>query len=148
MAAAINNVVGKFIPSSLPAPDTFAGQTVLITGGTSGLGVAAAVHYLNLGAKEVIITARKASSTRAEEARQSILAQATGKGRSKQQQQQQNKKKDGEVTVMELDMNSYGSIRAFVDSLRQKYDATGGVDVVVLNAGVMNTVFVKSPEGA
>lgn len=145
MTAPINNVIGKFFPSSLPASDTFAGQRILITGGTAGLGVAAAVHYLNLGAKEVIITARKASSTRADEARQSILAA--------QCQNHNNKKggggNSGEVTVMELDMNSYGSICAFVEALRRKYDGTaGGVDVVVLNAGVMNTVFVKSPEGA
>lgn len=135
MTAVINNLAGKFIPSSLPPADAFAGQIILVTGGTSGLGVAAAVHFLNLGAQEIIITARKASSPRAEEAKRSILAQAKRKTTEKK----------GEVTVMELDMNSYDSCVKLVDSLEKSY--AGGLDAVVLNAGAMNSVFVESPEG-
>lgn len=144
MAARINNVVQKIIPPALPPADAFSGQTILVTGGTSGLGVAAAVHYLNLGAKEVIITARKATSARAEEAKQRILAQTSGGKKSKTKNSSNGK---GEVTIMELDMNSYASCLSLVDSLKAKY-AAGGLDVVVLNAGSMNNEFVKSPAGS
>lgn len=148
MAATISNIVGKFVPASLPAADTFAGQTVLVTGGTSGLGVAAAAHYLRLGAREVVITAREASSPRAEAARHAIL-NGGGKRPKKNKKGEGNSSGGvGEVTVMDLDMNSYASICAFVEALQHKYDATGGLGVVVLNAGVLNTEFIMSPEGA
>lgn len=138
MADLIANMVGKFVPSALPPADAFSNQTIVITGGTSGLGVAAAVHYLSLGAKEVIITARRASSLRAEEAKTNIL-KLVQKSKKKG-----NEASKGTVTAMDLDMNSYESCVAFVEQLKQR---EGGVDVVVLNAGAMNTVFVKSPQG-
>lgn len=136
---ALKSIIGKFVPSSLPSNDAFSGQTILVTGGTSGLGLAAAVHFLNLGADEVIITARNASSPLAEEAKRNILA----------------KKKvstTGQVTVMGLDMNSYASCAQLVDGLRRKFEEQGGtkkggLDVAVLNAGALNNKFVKSPEG-
>lgn len=124
---------GKFFPSHLPPPNTFAGQKVLVTGGTAGLGLAAAVHFLNLGAEEVIITARSASSSRAEGARQKILAAGPG-GSDK-------------VSIMELDMNSYASCVAFVEAVKGRFDATGGPDVIAFNAGVTNSQFRRSPEG-
>lgn len=144
MSVKITNVVQKFIPPALPPADAFAGQTILITGGTSGLGVAAAVHYLHLGAREIIITARKATSARAEEAKQTILAQTSG---GKKNKTKGSSDSHGEVTIMELDMNSYASCLSLVESLKAKYTA-GGLDVVVLNAGSMNTEFVKSPAGS
>lgn len=129
---------GKFFPSSLPPANAFAGQKVLVTGGTAGLGLAAAVHFLNLGAEEVIITARSASSARAEAARQKILASAghgAGKGTA------------GNVSIMELDMNSYASCVAFVEAVKGRFNAAAGPDVVVFNAGVTNSQFRRSPEG-
>ncbi|KAH8778905.1 hypothetical protein F5883DRAFT_600881 [Diaporthe sp. PMI_573] len=124
---------GKFFPSHLPPPNAFAGQKVLVTGGTAGLGLAAAVHFLNLGADEVIITARSASSARAEGARQKILAAGQGG--------------QGKVSIMELDMNSYASCVAFVEAVKGRFGATGGPDVIVFNAGVTNSQFRRSPEG-
>jgi NADPH:quinone reductase-like Zn-dependent oxidoreductase len=43
----------KFLLPSLPPPGTFKDKKVLITGASSGLGLAAAVHYINLGASLV-----------------------------------------------------------------------------------------------
>lgn len=129
----LKSLAGKFFPSTLPPPNAFSGQKVLVTGGTAGLGLAAAIHFLNLGADEVIITARSASSARAEGARQKILA--AGRGGS------------GEVGIMELDMNSYASCVAFVDAVKGRFAATGGPDVIVFNAGVTNSQFRRSPEG-
>lgn len=126
---------GKFFPPPLPPANAFAGQKVLVTGGTAGLGLAAAVHFLNLGAEEVVITARSASSPRAEGARQKILAAAAKGGAAA-----------GKVSIMELDMNSYASCVAFVEAVKGRFGA-GGPDVIVFNAGVTNSQFRRSPEG-
>lgn len=132
----LKSLTGKFLPSPLPPADAFAGQKVLVTGGTAGLGLAAAVHFLNLGADEVIITARDASSPRAEDARQRILAGHEGaKGTA------------GKVSIMSLDMNSYDSCLAFAEAVKGRFAAAGGPDVVVFNAGVTNSQFRRSPEG-
>jgi short-subunit dehydrogenase involved in D-alanine esterification of teichoic acids len=69
----------KFNLPPLPPPDSFTGKTILITGGTGGLGLAAAVHFVNLGAKSVIITARTVA--KGEQARASIEAQAREKSK-------------------------------------------------------------------
>jgi FlaA1/EpsC-like NDP-sugar epimerase len=45
----------KFLLPSLPPPGTFKDKKVLITGASGGLGLAAAVHYVNLGASLVRI---------------------------------------------------------------------------------------------
>ncbi|KAI3393358.1 hypothetical protein diail_4396 [Diaporthe ilicicola] len=129
-------LTGKFFPPPLPPADAFAGQKVLVTGGTAGLGLAAAVHFLNLGADEVVITARDASSPRAEGARQKILeGHGAGKGTA------------GKVSIMALDMNSYDSCVAFAEAVKGRFPATGGPDVVVFNAGVTNSQFRRSLEG-
>lgn len=138
-AMSLKALTGKFFPSPLPPANAFAEQKVLVTGGTAGLGLAAAIHFLNLGADEVVITARSASSTRAEAARQKILAAAAGHGSGKGA--------EGKVSVMELDMNSYASCVAFVEAVKGRFGATGGPDVVVFNAGVTNSHFRMSPEG-
>jgi NADPH:quinone reductase-like Zn-dependent oxidoreductase len=43
----------KFLLPSLPPPGTFKDKKVLITGASGGLGLAAAVQYINLGASLV-----------------------------------------------------------------------------------------------
>lgn len=136
MAELFRHIHARFVPTPLPSKGAFAGQTVLVTGGTTGLGLAAAVHFLNLGAAEVIITARKAASARAEDARQEILSQ-------------KDEDAEGMVTVMELDMNSYRSCVALVDGLKKRFDGGKGGDLgaAVLNAGVMNGRYIRSPTG-
>lgn len=130
-------LTGKFFPSALPSANAFAGQRIIVTGGTAGLGLAAAIHFLKLGAEEVIITARSASSARAEGARQKILA-AAGQGAEKSTA--------GKVSIMELDMNSYASCVAFAEAVKGRFGASGP-DAVVFNAGVTNSLFRRSPEG-
>jgi hypothetical protein len=46
----------KFLLPSLPPPGTFKDKKVLITGASGGLGLATAVHYVNLGASSVSIS--------------------------------------------------------------------------------------------
>ena len=58
--APIRRVVRRFVPVSLPSPETFDGQTVFIVGVTTGIGLAVAVHFATLGAN-IIITHRVSS---------------------------------------------------------------------------------------
>ncbi len=103
-----------------------------MVGATTGLGLASAVHFINLGAREVIITARNAH--RGQTAKEHIEAQTNTAGQHR-------------VKVMDVDMNRYSSIIAFVDRLKSQYSNDGGLDCVVLSAGTHNAGFVLSPEG-
>lgn len=103
----------KWVAPPLPPAGNFDGQTILVTGGTGGLGITSSIHFLNLGAEEVIITARKASSPRAEEARRKILAQRKDAAR-------------GEVSVMGLVVNSYDSCVRLVENLMTKLQGKEG----------------------
>ncbi|KAK8037026.1 short chain dehydrogenase/ reductase [Apiospora marii] len=126
MADLLYQAYMRLRPIPLPPPDTFAGQTAVVTGGTSGLGFATAVHLLRLGAAEVIISARDAARGRDTAAQIPSL---------------------GQVKVFELDMSRYDSVVAFAEKVRQIKKGTGGVDVVILNAGMIGTEYEKGPEG-
>ncbi|KAI1151750.1 hypothetical protein F4825DRAFT_476756 [Nemania diffusa] len=122
----------KWVPIALPPPDSFKGQTAVVTGGTSGLGLAAAAHLVNLGAAEVIITSR--NPARAEQALVA-LGKETG-GRSK-----------GVVRVVELDMNRYDSVVKLAEEVKKIRPGKGGVDFVLLNAGVIGIEYKTVDEG-
>ncbi|KAF3000511.1 hypothetical protein E8E14_006725 [Neopestalotiopsis sp. 37M] len=130
------DIMQKFIPDPLPDLGSFKGQAVLITGATSGLGLAAAIHFLNLGASEVIITAR--SPEKGESAKRNIEAAAAVR---------QVGSDGSKVHVLILDMNRYSSIVSFVDQLKQVRQGSGGIDYAVLNAGIGAPEFRQSPEG-
>ena len=130
MGAMARAIKAKWIAEPLPPPGSFKNQTILVTGGTSGLGLAFAVHVLNLGAKEVIITAR--NLPRGEDAKKKIEAET---------------RTSGKVTVMTLVMDDYSSIVSFAEQLKGKYSNNGGLDFIVLNAGITNPAFVKSRAG-
>jgi len=111
----------------LPPPGTFNGKTVLITGASSGLGFATAVHYVNLGASSVIITAR--TSAKGLVAKEAIEA-AT--------------EKKGIVHVMELEMSTFADTHAFARRLKGEVK---DLDIVLLNAGLLNTTHKMGKEG-
>ncbi|KAI1779471.1 NAD(P)-binding protein [Hypoxylon cercidicola] len=126
-------LLNRFVAEPLPPAGSFDGQTVVVTGGMAGIGLGATIHFARLGAN-VTITYRDASRGQAAKRKieESILATG-GKGAT--------------VTLMELDMSSYSSCVAFVDELKKRHAGNGGVDVVVLNAGIINPQFETSPEG-
>ncbi|KAL1869636.1 hypothetical protein Daus18300_005491 [Diaporthe australafricana] len=118
----------RFVPEPLPPPDTFKRQTFLVTGGTSGLGLAAALHFAALGV-DVIITSR--TKSRGDAANETIHKAAP----------------QSRVLVIELDMARTSSCVAFVAELKKVRQGKGGVDVAVLNAGMLSPHLVSSPEG-
>jgi NAD(P)-dependent dehydrogenase (short-subunit alcohol dehydrogenase family) len=119
----------KFGNPALPPPGTFKDQTVLITGSSSGLGLAAAVHIVNLGASSVIITGR--SKAKCEAAKAAIEAQTKTVGK-------------GIVKTMELEMSTFAGTKLFADKVKAEVMT---IDHVILNAGILNTAFKLGSEG-
>lgn len=106
---------------------TFNGKTVLISGSNTGLGLQAARSFLELCASHVILAVR--STSKGDVARQQLEAQT---GRT------------GDVSVLELDMNSFASVKSFAERVSQQFRK---IDIVILNAGLQNKKYVPSPEG-
>jgi NAD(P)-dependent dehydrogenase (short-subunit alcohol dehydrogenase family) len=120
--------LSKMPPSvDFPPSLSFVGQAVLITGGSTGLGLETAIHYVALGASPVIITARNAA--RGAEAVSTIEAR-TGK--------------KGIVQVRPLDMDSFSEVKKFVEGLENEVKT---IDLVLLNAGCFAVDYKLSPEG-
>lgn len=100
-------------------------KTIIITGGNSGLGFEAAKAFTSKGA-EVVISSR--SLTKGEEAKKEILLNTT----------------DAKITVMELDLCDFQSIRNFAAGIREKYK---GIDVLLNNAGIMLAPYEITKDG-
>jgi NAD(P)-dependent dehydrogenase (short-subunit alcohol dehydrogenase family) len=93
---------------------TVGGKVVLVTGGSSGIGLAAAVKFAQAGAI-TIICAR--DEVKLAEAKAEILAEAG---------------KDATVVTYSADIANEESCRAFVEKLQADH---GGVDFLINNAG-------------
>ncbi|KAH6722202.1 hypothetical protein BKA61DRAFT_729578 [Leptodontidium sp. MPI-SDFR-AT-0119] len=113
------------------------------SGGTTGLGLATAIHFLTLGASRVIITARtaaKGASAKAEiQAKLKLKLQAQSKPGLPGQDAD-----TGVVEVRILDMGTFAGIKKFADEVRREVDS---VDYVLLNAGVTKRVFAVAEGG-
>ncbi|MCJ1380528.1 hypothetical protein MMC17_003636 [Xylographa soralifera] len=126
MAAILGLFREKWSP---PADPTFpfTHKTILLTGGTAGLGLEAAVKYLSLGASTLIIGARNPAKAQA--------AKAAIEARSQ---------RSGVVQIWPLDMNSFASVKAFANRASRELDR---LDVALLNAGLIMREYRLSEEG-
>ena len=107
---------------ALPKPTKdFTGETIIVTGSNTGLGLEAARHLSRLNASLVIIAVRNLSKGAA--AKQNIL-QSTNRSPSS-------------IEVWELDLQSYDSVKAFVAKVNQ----LERIDGVLENAGIMTKNF-------
>ncbi len=101
-----------FIDRSLRG--TVGGKVVLVTGGSSGIGLAAAVKFAQAGATTIICARDQA---KLDEAKKEILAAAG---------------KDAKVVTYSADIADEASCKAFVGQLMADH---GGVDYLINNAG-------------
>jgi retinol dehydrogenase-12 len=108
-----------------PSPPTsfFTGQTIIVTGGNTGLGLASISHFINLNASRVILTSR---DTRKGEDALTRIAKATGK--------------TGVVEVWQLDLSSARSVNAFCKRAEEELQR---VDVLMCNAGSATEKFCR-----
>jgi len=105
---------------SLPSSLTFQGKTILITGASAGIGLAATKLLLHR-AKEIISGVRSVS--KAEAVKSKILCDPDVKKANP----------NGNITVLHIDLEDYESVLRLVREVRQRYN--GKLDMVLLNAG-------------
>ncbi|KAF5020336.1 hypothetical protein F66182_7642 [Fusarium sp. NRRL 66182] len=113
-------VRSQYTPIPLPDHD-FTGQTIIVTGGSRGLGLEAARHFLRLNASKIILTLRETS-------------QAHGFIESVKKSSPSS---EGVIEAWELDLTNVDTIRQFVArALRLPR-----LDAVILNAGMATLSF-------
>jgi NAD(P)-dependent dehydrogenase (short-subunit alcohol dehydrogenase family) len=101
------------------------GKIVVITGANSGLGLASAKVFSEKGA-EVVLACRSAEN--AEDAKKEILSELP----------------KAKLNFIELDLQSLDSIKAFSEAFKASYKK---LDILMNNAGVMNTPFGQTQDG-
>lgn len=119
---------GKWNPPAIPT-DSFAGQTVLVTGSNVGLGFEAAMKYVTLGASRAILAVRNIE--KGTKAKEEIIRRHGNATTTR-------------IDVWKLDMDSFASVKAFAERVDRELER---LDVALLNAGVVMRTFQKSPEG-
>jgi retinol dehydrogenase-12 len=110
----------QFVKLPKPTKD-FSGQTIIVTGSNTGLGLEAARHISHLNAALIILAVR--NQAKSEAAKQSIL-RSTGRS-------------DTSFEVWVLDIQSYDSIKKFC----AKANELPRLDAVLENAGIMTKYF-------
>jgi len=106
---------------SLPKPkEQFTGQTIIVTGSNTGLGLEAAKHFSRLNAEKIILAVRNVEKGKA--AKTSIEASTN---------------RHGVVEVWPLDLTSYESVKHFA----KRAEGLKRLDVLLENAGMMTSKF-------
>lgn len=102
------------------------GKRILITGSNSGLGYETAKAMYEQGA-EVIVACRNVE-----------------KGKAAIQQIEQESAGNGSLNVMQLDLASLSSIKAFISEFLSRFDQ---LDTLINNAGIMALPFARTSDG-
>ncbi|EYE91702.1 NAD(P)-binding protein [Aspergillus ruber CBS 135680] len=111
----------------LPVPDhDFTGQTIVITGGSTGLGLEAARHFLRLNASHIVLGVRNMEK---------------GKGAKKDLETSTNR--PNTVRLEHIDMDRYDSVKNFASVIQ---NTVPKVDVLLLNAGKIAENFYLAEE--
>lgn len=106
---------------TLPPTLTFTNKTILITGATAGLGLAATTLLLQHHASEIIFGVR--NTTKGSLIASQLLSSP----------QIKNANPNAKITVLYLDLEKYESVLEFAREVREKYE--GRLDMLLLNAG-------------
>lgn len=115
------NFIYRQLFEYLPYPkQSFSGQTIIVTGSNTGLGLEAARHFTRLGAAKVILAVR--SISKGEAAKESIETSTNRKGI---------------VEVWHLDLGSYESVKEFA----KQAEGLDRLDALVENAGIARQVW-------
>ena len=101
------------------------GKVILITGGTSGIGKAAAVVLASMGAEVVVVGRNK---ERGERAADEIRRES---GNEK-------------VSLMVADLSVQADVRRLAEEFKERYDR---LDVLVNNAGLVQSKRTETPDG-
>eukprot|EP01129_Flabellula_baltica_P016794 TRINITY_DN9113_c0_g1_i1.p1 TRINITY_DN9113_c0_g1~~TRINITY_DN9113_c0_g1_i1.p1 ORF type:complete len:415 (-),score=79.25 TRINITY_DN9113_c0_g1_i1:94-1338(-) len=109
---------GLYIISPLPPLSSCHNKTVIITGGSSGVGFGAAKTLHSLGA-DIIIGTRKLE--KCESAKSKILEEVSNGS-------------FGSITCLVLDLGDLQSVSDFVEGFKKKFDK---LDILVNNAGLL-----------
>jgi retinol dehydrogenase-12 len=118
-----------FVTPASPTTD-FTGQTIIVTGSSSGLGLEAARHFVRRKASLVILAVRDVK--KGEQAKESIAStESTHRPDI-----------SSCIQVWELDLARYDSVKAFA----KRVETLDRVDKIVENAGVYPTKF-ETAEG-
>lgn len=122
LVAFFRNFIYQQFVAKLPIPThDFSGQTIIVTGSNTGLGLEAVRHLSKLNAALIIIAVRGVE--KGEAAKKAILATTS--------------RKDSTIEVWELDLLSFESVRAFA-ARASKLDR---LDAVLENAGILTRQF-------
>lgn len=104
-----------------------AGRTVLVTGATSGIGLASATRFAQLGATVRFLARDEAKAERA----RARIEQAAGR--------------ETDVGYGLADMSDLDSLRAFA---ARQFTSDARLDVLVHNAGALSRTFSEAPDGS
>ena len=117
------------VTPQLPTHD-FSGQTIIVTGSNTGIGLEAARHFVKLHCSKLILAVRNIS--KGEEARKSLLSTSEPGDSSPQ------------IEVWPLDLSLSSAVRTFA---HRACTTLSRLDILVSNAGVDAHKFALSPDG-
>lgn len=111
----------------LPVPDhDFTGQTIVFTGGSTGLGLEAARHFLRLNASHIVLGVRSME-----------------KGKAAKEDLETSTNRPNTVRLEHIDMDRYDSVKSFASIIQKTVPK---VDVLLLNAGKIAEQFYIAEE--